>query len=59
MERFKDAWGEECDRPVKCWECGGSGVTYGETCLTCGGMGELCDPHDRDMDDPEPSGPAG
>lgn len=28
------------DTREKCWVCNGSGVDYGETCLTCGGQGK-------------------
>lgn len=29
------------DTRDKCWVCNGSGVDYGETCLTCGGQGKV------------------
>lgn len=33
-----DALGREGGRS-DCWVCGGKGVDYGETCMTCGGFG--------------------
>ena len=35
-----DAWGTTEGEPETCWECDGSGYSYG-TCLTCGGYGWL------------------
>ncbi len=29
------------DTREKCWVCGGSGIEYEETCLTCGGQGRV------------------
>lgn len=37
-EYVEDAWGnvgEQCECPM----CYGTGVEYGETCVTCGGYG--------------------
>ena len=35
---------DEADREkIKCWSCDGTGVEYGETCLSCGGKGEVWD----------------
>ena len=38
---YEDAYGRRGCNPVDCMSCGGSGVEYGETCITCGGEGFL------------------
>lgn len=43
-ERYVDGWGYECDEPVLCWECSGTGESWGERCGTCVGVGSLCHP---------------
>ncbi len=43
---YRDAWGRECDEPTQCWECNGNGLSYDETCCTCGGQGKICHPAD-------------
>ena len=36
-------------REYECWSCGGKGVEYGETCLTCGGTGDEPPPDTCDV----------
>jgi len=52
-EFFQDAYGRVGKTQFKCMMCDGSGVDYGETCLTCGGYGFVCEeeefmPDERD-----------
>jgi DnaJ-class molecular chaperone len=53
-EFFQDAYGRVGKTKFECMMCYGSGVEgYGETCLTCGGFGFVCEeeeftPDERD-----------
>lgn len=42
-EEEEDAYGRTGERS-ECWECGGCGMSYAETCVTCGGYGWVRDP---------------
>ncbi len=39
----EDAYGRKGTR-VECWECHGSGMSWDETCVTCGGFGWINEP---------------
>ena len=53
--RYRDAWGSECAEPETCWECNGAGLSYNETCLTCGGQGKVCRTDESLQDEPAPT----
>lgn len=42
-EEPEDAYGRTGTR-VECWECYGSGDSWGETCVSCGGYGWINEP---------------
>lgn len=42
-EEIVDAWGNTGEEE-DCMTCDGTGVEYGETCVTCGGLGFTCWP---------------
>jgi len=45
---YEDAYGRRGCNPIDCMVCGGSGVEYGETCITCGGEGFLIEDEEED-----------
>lgn len=45
----EDAYGNEGEEEV-CMSCDGTGMEYGETCVTCGGLGYTCWPIDGGTD---------
>ena len=52
-EFFQDAYGRVGKTQFKCMACYGTGVDYGEACVTCGGYGCVCEeeeftPDERD-----------
>ena len=44
-----DAWGNAGEAET-CMICDGSGTEYGETCVTCGGLGWVNQPIEEDSD---------
>lgn len=51
-EFFQDAWGKVGKTKFKCMMCYGTGVeNYGETCVTCGGYGFVCEEEEYTPDE--------
>lgn len=50
-EFFQDAYGNVGKTKFECMPCNGYGVDYGETCVTCGGLGYVCEEEELTQDE--------
>ena len=50
-EFFQDAYGRVGKTQFKCMACYGTGEGYGETCVTCGGFGWVCEKEEYTPDE--------